>query len=65
MPGAIAQTEHFVGDSLVLRQFCRLGLDVARCKTRRTSRFSGSELVSVLVFGVLLTSWSDGRFDGH
>src|SRR5919201_3059251 len=22
-----AQTEHFVGDSLVLRQFCRLGLD--------------------------------------
>jgi hypothetical protein len=25
-----AQTEHFVGDSLVLRQFCRLGLD--RCR---------------------------------
>jgi len=22
-----AQTEHFVGDSLVLRQFCRFGLD--------------------------------------
>ena len=22
-----AQTEHFVGDSLVLRQFCRLGVD--------------------------------------
>ncbi len=22
-----AQTEHFVGDSLVLRQFCRVGLD--------------------------------------
>jgi hypothetical protein len=28
-----AQTEHFVGDSLVLRQFCRLGLDAVPCRT--------------------------------
>src|SRR5439155_5627783 len=29
-----AETEHFVGDSLVLRQFCRLGLEpVPHCTT--------------------------------
>jgi transposase, IS5 family len=31
-----AETEHFVGDSLVLRQFCRLGLEpVPHCTTLR------------------------------